>query len=435
MVESADSVEPHGKEWRLEKLGDITQIIGGTTPSTSQPTYWDGEITWITPADLGKKSGVTIDNSERKISQKGLDSCALQILPAHTVIMSCRAPIGHLAIVTVDFCTNQGCKALLASKKIVPGYLYYILLQSVPKIKALGAGATFAEISKSELEKFEILLPSVGTQTRIATILTNLDQLITTTEALLAKQQRLRTGLLHDLLTRGLDQHGQLRSEETHEFKDSPLGRIPVDWEVVSLGEKFTIKSGSTPLRSQQERYFSNGNIPWVKTLDLNETAIYSTQENITDIGLAESSCQIYPVDTVLIAMYGGWEQIGRTAILKIQSATNQAISALIPRDDIEMEYVLICLQQSRILWKKVAVSTRKDPNITKNDVESFQIKMPNSMDEQRAIVHLARVSKEHSNNQKQRLTKLRRLKTGLMQDLLTGRVPVGDLDSLLPEA
>lgn len=201
MVNSGILDELNGKSWPLVKLGDITQIVGGTTPATSQPAYWDGEITWITPADLGKKSGVTIGDSVRKISQKGLDSCALQILPAQTVVMSCRAPIGHLAIVTVEFCTNQGCKAFLAGKSINTEYLYYALLQAVPKIKALGAGATFAEISKSELEKFEVFLPPLETQVRIATILTQLDKLVTTAETKLAKQQRLRTGLMQDLLT------------------------------------------------------------------------------------------------------------------------------------------------------------------------------------------------------------------------------------------
>ncbi|QKG51831.1 restriction endonuclease subunit S [Hymenobacter sp. BRD67] len=300
-------------------------------------------------------------------------------------------------------------------------YLLYTLYQSGRVMKYQQQTTGIINFKLNDYKEEAVIIPvEKAEQQRIAERISTLEQLIAQTEALIAKHERLRAGLLHDLLTYGVDEQGRRRSEETHEFKDSAIGRIPVEWDITSLGEKFSIKSGSTPLRNRHERYYLHGTIPWVKTLDLDEGPIYETQESITETALAESSCQIFPVDTVLVAMYGGWEQIGRTAILKKEAATNQAISALIPRENIQMEYILLALQLGRRNWKKVAISTRKDPNITKSDVENFQIKLPRSSEEQREIARIAHASIQDIEYRQRSLEKLNRLKAGLMHDLLT---------------
>jgi len=272
------------------------------------------------------------------------------------------------------------------------------------------------------------LIPTIGKleQDSIATILSTLDRAIASTEQLIAKHQRIKTGLLHDLLTRGIDEHGNLRNEKTHKFKDSKLGRIPVEWECKRLGEIYTdLKSGSTPLR-KNKAYFENGTFLWVKTLDLNEDDIFDTQEKITKRAIEESSCNLFPVNSVLIAMYGGWEQIGRTAVLKKEATTNQAITALFnPRVDIVAEYIQFFLQHFRYKWKSYAVSTRKDPNITKTDIQNYLIAFPKEDAEQQSIVKAIKNSKRTISNYNDYLTKLQSLKAGLMQDLLSGKVRV----------
>lgn len=155
------------QDWRWAQLGDVCKIVGGTTPSTLVPDYWDGDINWVTPSDLGKLEGSEIQTSSRKITRKALEETKLQILPVGTVVLSSRAPIGHLGIARIPFCTNQGCKSFIPSPKIETDYLYYGLKFYVPDFERLGSGATFKEISKTKLNKFEIPLPPLSEQKRI----------------------------------------------------------------------------------------------------------------------------------------------------------------------------------------------------------------------------------------------------------------------------
>lgn len=153
--------------WRWVQLGDVCKIVGGTTPSTLVPDYWGGDINWVTPSDLGKLESSEIQTSSRKITRKALEETKLLILPVGTVVLSSRAPIGHLGIARIPFCTNQGCKSFIPSPKIETDYLYYGLKFYVPDFERLGSGATFKEISKTKLNKFEIPLPPLSEQKRI----------------------------------------------------------------------------------------------------------------------------------------------------------------------------------------------------------------------------------------------------------------------------
>jgi type I restriction enzyme S subunit len=157
---------------------------------------------------------------------------------------------------------------------------------------------------------------------------------------------------------------------------------LPNGWKKVKLGDVATISSGSTPLRSNKA-YFENGNMPWVKTMDLTNGKITKTDECITE--LAAKKCKPYPVGTVLVAMYGGFNQIGRTGLLTFPASINQALAALQFEKDICSEYVLIYLNANVNRWRSCAASSRKDPNITSHDVEKFEIVLP-PIEEQKKI-------------------------------------------------
>ena len=157
--------------WQCARLGKLCTVVSGSTPSTLVPGYWNGDIAWVTPADLGKLTLPHIRVTERSISSDGLASCGAQMVPPGTVVMSSRAPIGHLAVAAVPCCTNQGCKSFIPGDSVDTWFLYFALKDSVPELRALGSGATFTEISKSAVEAFEILLPSLSEQKRIAAIL------------------------------------------------------------------------------------------------------------------------------------------------------------------------------------------------------------------------------------------------------------------------
>lgn len=286
-------------------------------------------------------------------------------------------------------------------------------------------------VPRAFFEEFLVADFGADQQARIAQILDTLDTAIHDTEAIIVKLEAAKQGLLHDLLTRGIDANGELRppqSEAPHLYKPSPLGRVPQAWEVKTVSEVADVRSGSTPSREQASRYFAARGIPWVKTLDLNEDFIRATDECITATALRETSCSLLPEGTVLIAMYGGWEQIGRTALLAVPAGTNQAISALLFRSSSTVpEFILRALQHGRPRWHRVAASTRKDPNITKADVLAFEVPLP-APDEQAEIVRTLRTCIDRLESEGSMLAKLRHQKAGLMDDLLTGRVRVTPL-------
>ncbi len=154
--------------WTRAPLGEITRVVGGTTPSTAEPANYGGEVVWVTPADLGQLRQPPITNSARRITEAARRNAGLELLPIGTVMMSSRAPIGHLGIASVPACTNQGCKSFVPGPKLDSWFLYYSLLFQMPKVRALGSGATFAEVSKADMERFELPFPPLPEQRRIA---------------------------------------------------------------------------------------------------------------------------------------------------------------------------------------------------------------------------------------------------------------------------
>ncbi|MFA0922701.1 restriction endonuclease subunit S [Xanthomonas fragariae] len=197
---------------------------------------------------------------------------------------------------------------------------------------------------------------------------------------------------------------------------------LPDGWRRTTLGNIGSIKSGSTPARSQQDRYFVNGKWPWVKTMDLTNSVILKTDELITDAALNESSCKIFPAGTVLVAMYGGLKQIGRTGLLQEESAVNQAISALdVERNQAHPEFILHWLNGNVEAWKNFAASSRKDPNITRENVCDFPVILP-TLGEQRRIAHILSTWDQAIATTERLLANTRNCVEILSNALLTGR-------------
>ena len=174
----------------MAKLGEVCTIISGSTPKTSVTSYWDGNIKWITPAELNEDTFYIMD-SIRHITEEGKEKTGLSYLPTGTVILSSRAPIGKTAIAGCEMCCNQGFKNLICSDAIYNEYLYFFLKSKTDYLNSLGCGATFKEISKSIVESIEIPLPEVNQQKEIAEKFKKLEQLISLRKQQLAKLDEL----------------------------------------------------------------------------------------------------------------------------------------------------------------------------------------------------------------------------------------------------
>lgn len=139
--------------WGKKKLGEVCEVVNGGTPKTGVTEYWNGKHYWITPAEMGKRLSPYVSETERMLSDLGLRNSSARMLPPHSVILSSRAPIGHLVINIAPMATNQGCKGLIPRNQLQHKFLYYYLSSIVDLLNSLGTGATFKELSGGKLKE------------------------------------------------------------------------------------------------------------------------------------------------------------------------------------------------------------------------------------------------------------------------------------------
>lgn len=164
--------------WPMVKLKDCCEVVGGSTPKRQVPEYWDSpDIPWVTPKDVSNLSFPVLEDAPEYISELGFNSCSTLMLPKGSVLVTSRAPIGNIAIAGRTLCTNQGFKSLIPGERVDTLYLYYCMKHSSERLQALGNGATFKEVSKKIVENFEIPLPPLREQKRIAAILDKADDI------------------------------------------------------------------------------------------------------------------------------------------------------------------------------------------------------------------------------------------------------------------
>ena len=209
--------------WTSTTLGAVaTRLVNGGTPPTEEQAYWTGGLPWITGADF-TQSGV--GEFRRFVSEEAIKRTATNIVDKGSLLIVTRTGVGKLAIAPCDIAISQDITGVYPDRDQVDvEFLYHRMRQGVDDLRKLNQGTSINGIVRKDLISYSFELPPLNQQRRIANILSTVDQAIEQTEALIAKQQRIKTGLMQDLLTRGIDENGNLRSEETHKFKDSPLG-------------------------------------------------------------------------------------------------------------------------------------------------------------------------------------------------------------------
>ena len=180
------------------ELGTVCSIVGGGTPDTLRPEYWEGNVEWFTPSEIGKSKYVL--SSLRKISQVGLSNSSAKSLPSGTVLLTTRATLGEMSIARSECSTNQGFQSLVSdSKRVLPEYLYYLQILIKPWCEKYASGNTFREISKASLSKCVVPVPCLNSQKRIVCILSRIDELIETHERVEDSLTQIKEGLLQQL--------------------------------------------------------------------------------------------------------------------------------------------------------------------------------------------------------------------------------------------
>ncbi len=302
---------------------------------------------------------------------------------------------------------NSFCFGVRPFNNQTPYFLAYLLRSnSIRKqLIFLAQGISRYNISKTKAMEINLSQPCLEERIQIGNFFQNLDQSIALHEKKLSQTQNLKKAMLEKMFPKAGSMQPEIR-----------LKGFSGDWVLSKIGEVFHVTSGGTPLRSDL-RFFENADIDWVKTTDLNNGIINKTEEKISSIALAETSIKILPKGTVFVAMYGGFNQIGRTGLLVSDATCNQALSAIYPNDKVEPYYLLTYLNFKVDSWKDLAASSRKDPNITKSDVLSFPLMYP-SVKEQFEISHFFKKLDETLTLQQQQLQTLKNLKQAFLEKM-----------------
>lgn len=322
---------------------------------------------------------------------------------------------------------NYSADTYCLKAKITTKYLYYFLLKNLTKVNyKYFSGSGLKHLQKNDFKKEILIFPSsLSEQQKIAEILERVDEIIEKTDAIIEKYIRIKQGLMQNLLTKGIDENGQIRSEETHKFKDSPLGRIPEEWEVVELGVVGSIVSGSTPSTNKAE--FWNGNIVWITPDDLSKLEnkyICTSSRKISKKGLQRCSAKMIPKNSIVISSRA---PIGYLAISKVDMATNQGCKSIVLKNLFDVEFIYYCLHL--YITKMIMLGSGTTfSEISKTELNKLKIVIPKFKEEQQCITSILFQIDETVEKEQNYKEKLERIKQGLMEDLLTGRVRVNHL-------
>lgn len=194
------------EHWAVKRIKEFASIVNGATPKSNVAENWDGDLPWVTTDDLGKLSGKFITATKRKLTVIGYASCGTTICPAGSVVISGRAPIGHLGILTINASTNQGCKTLVINHRRASNlFIFFSLMAAKSKLEALGRGTTFIELSTKELGLFNLAFPPLEEQQVIAAYLdkrtSRMDRIVDTINSQIEKLKDLRKALINDVVT------------------------------------------------------------------------------------------------------------------------------------------------------------------------------------------------------------------------------------------
>ena len=230
------------ESWDTKKLKYGFDIFSGSTPDSGNADYWDGDIVWVTPADYNTE-GMTINDSDKKLTKSGYNACGTKITPPQSLIFSKRAPVGKVAINNVSLCTNQGCFSCIPHEGIDSKFFYYVMSISAEVFELVSSGSTFKEISADAFKSVKLPEPSISEQHAIAAYLDRkcgqIDDIIADLQRQIACLESYKKSLISEAVTKGLNPDVPM--------KDSGIewiGQIPEHWETRRLGYVANLQNG-----------------------------------------------------------------------------------------------------------------------------------------------------------------------------------------------
>lgn len=397
--------------WSESTLGLVSNIVMGQSPSSD--TYNDDRIGL--PFFQGKT-----DFGSRSPKVRVWCSKPTKVAEKDSILFSVRAPVGDINVANRKSCIGRGLAAITGTK-VNQNYLYQQITLAKTSFQLVAQGSTFEAISGSELRNFKLIIPPLQEQQKIAAILTSVDEVIEKTQAQIDKLKDLKSGMMQELLTKGVGIKQGDKYAPHIEFKDSPVGKIPKSWDCSLLDKVANRGSGHTPDKQKPEYW--NGGIKWISLSDsskLDNLHIHDSSKKISQLGIDNSSATLHPEGSVIMARDAG---IGKSAIITSAMAVSQHFMAWVCGEKLNNYFLYYLLQ----LWKPTFENIAMGSTIKTIGLPYFKkLQIPVPPIEEQKIIADSLISVENKIFAlQQKYTALSNTKKALMQDLLTGKVRV----------
>lgn len=390
-------------EWKNFKLSELGEVIGGSTPSTKREEYYGGNIAWITPKDLSGYQYRFISKGSRNISEEGLNSCSLKMLPKNSILFTSRAPIGYVAIAENDLCTNQGFKSIIPNENVDYMFMYYLMKYNKEIIEAMGSGTTFKEVSGTVMKNVYVKIPiDKKEQQKISKILSSLDEKIE--------------------INRKINENLEEQAKEIFKYKFSNND----NYNMYRIGEYFDISIGKTPPRKEEQWFSKNeSDIVWISIADMKSSSIYinKSSEYITNQAIIKHNIKIIPDNTVILSFK---LTIGRVAITDGQVTTNEAIAHFKTDKKEITEYLYFYLKNFN--YDTMGSTSSIASAINSKIIKSIPFMVPNEDDLLNFHRIVNPIFQQIKINQYE-IQKLSLLRDELLPKLMTGEIDVSEID------
>jgi type I restriction enzyme S subunit len=421
--------------WEISSIGKILTLLKDGTHGTHERV--EKGIPLLSAKDITKDGKISLDNKPSLVSDADYDSIhKIYEIKFGDILLTVVGTLGRCAIWVAEgkFTIQRSVAVLRADENVIDNFYLSNFLKSdwVQNQLQIRSNATAqAGVYLGELADIEVTYPkSIEQQQKIAKILSIVDNLIEKTQTLIDKYTAIKQGMMADLFTRGIDMTtgphcGKLRPsvEDAPElYKQTELGWVPKEWEVVLLDDISMRGSGHTPSKSFPE-YWNEG-IKWVSLADskkLDDLYIHETDNNISELGLQNSSATKHPKGTVILSRDAG---IGKSAILAEEMAVSQHFMAWRCGSALDNYFLYFWLQSMKPNFNAIAMGSTI-PTIGLGYFKKLKIAIPKDVNEQEAIGKRVLKVFEKNVELKAEKKKYELIKKGLMQDLLTGKVQV----------
>lgn len=420
--------------WPKVRISELADIQIGGTPSRFTPSFWaekpDGHL-WVAISDLKSKY---IDDTREYITDLGARYSNVKLIPPYSTIMSFKLTVGRTGITTRPMYCNEAIAIFLPkSDSLNSAWLYHALPRAAQSV-VTDTAVKGATLNKAKMVEMVVELPAPAEQRVIAQILDTLDTTIRQTEAIIAKLQQVKQGLLHDLLTRGIDANGQLRppvEPAPHLYKESPLGWIPREWEVVTLGEVAKRSNGllqTGPFGSQLHAhdYVTEG-VPVIMPQDMVEGLLSEAQiARISERKANILGRHRVRENDVVFSRRG---DLSRCVAISTEKngwlcGTGCLLACFSPKE-INGYWLSLVYQQPQLQTQVMGRAVGSTMANLNTSILGELVIGRSSIDEQNEIARQVNAANRRLTEENRKLRKLHKQKSALMDDLLTGRVRV----------